>query len=109
MRDAERRSPGSSGVPAAIVGEVVEGAADGLGPHSSETRARLIRVVKQTRKPVQRRGVSVAAWLPYGPNASASAHARWRLGGGPRLPTLVVVGQRGSELIMGRNPAWRPS
>jgi hypothetical protein len=58
---AERRSPGSSGVPAAIVGEVVEGAADGLGPHSSETRARKLRAVKRARKPVRRWGVSVAA------------------------------------------------
>jgi hypothetical protein len=45
----------SSGAPAAIVGEVVKGAADGLGPHSSETRACLIRAVKQARKPVRAR------------------------------------------------------
>jgi hypothetical protein len=61
VREAERRSPGSSGVPATIVGEVVEGAADGLGPHSSETRARMLRAVKRVSKPVRRRGVSVVA------------------------------------------------
>jgi hypothetical protein len=46
VRDAEQWSSGSSGVPA-LVGEVVEGAADDSGPHSSETRARKIQAVER--------------------------------------------------------------
>jgi hypothetical protein len=41
--------------------EVGEGAADGLGPHSSVTRARMLWAIKRVHKPVRRRGVSVAA------------------------------------------------